>query len=440
MSTLFKQHIRHQIKRLEEILSEHSLDGLVLGAGTPFVYFRDDQEAPFHPNPYFTHWCPERSPHHFLHLRAGQKPKLVFYTPKDYWYEQPSVEGIDWVDEFEVIQTDNLEARWTLLGETKRHVFIGSEEKEAKEKGFVANADKVLAHLDWFRAEKTSYEIDCIEKANENAAIGHKAARKMFKKGANELEVHLAFLEAVQCSEYELPYPSIVGMNEKSATLHYQKKRTGVKKADVMLIDCGARVRGYASDITRTYVRKKTPRIFRNLLGTMDALQKSLCKQVRPGVSYFDLQVKTHRAIAEILLDAGVLKGCDVDLAFEKELTNVFYPHGLGHMLGIQVHDVGGFQKDHTGADDEQSPKFPKLRMRRALRVNEVVTVEPGLYFMPLRLEGLKGDDDLRKYVKWSLIDELVPLGGIRIEDNVVVTNSGYRNLTRPYLKSDYLV
>lgn len=436
---LFRQHIKTQQERITKILSECSLDGMVVSSGVPMTYFADDHDAPFKPTPHFNHWCPERSPYHLLHLRPGQKGRLIFYSPNDFWHEAPSLLQSEWADEFEIVRVEDHTTRWQILGSLKQHAFVGPESKLAEEKGFAVQPSNLMSQLDWYRSEKTDYEVYCLEEANELAAKGHRAVRNAFAKEATELEAHLAYLSAIPCREQDLPYSSIIGMDEKSAILHYQEKRNKLRKANVMLIDSGAMVGGYCSDITRTYVRQSAPNTFKNLVAGMEKLQLELCNMIKTGVSFKDLHKSSHLLIGKLLIDNDILRQCTPESAMSTGLTKVFFPHGLGHMLGIQVHDVGGLQSNEKGEHLPPSEEFPKLRFQRTLRQREVVTVEPGLYFIPMCLDTVR-HNGLRNHCNWSLIDELLPFGGIRIEDDVVVEDNESKNLTRAYLANDFLV
>jgi Xaa-Pro dipeptidase len=137
-----------------------------------------------------------------------------------------------------------------------------------------------------------------------------------------------------------------------------------------------------------------------------------------------------------VLRDAGVLQDIDAEAAVSTGLTAHFLPHGLGHLLGLQVHDVGGFHPAPGAAPVPAPPGHPSLRLTRELARDFVVTVEPGVYFIPSLLAKLQAGA-LARHVDWSLVDELRPCGGIRIEDNVLVTADGHRNLTREAFARD---
>ncbi|MCY3001995.1 MAG: Xaa-Pro dipeptidase [Planctomycetota bacterium] len=432
--SLYAEHVAARQRTTEAALAECGYDALVLSSGAPFTYFADDQEPPFHENGHFAHWVPLRGPHHVLVVRPGTKPRLVRVAPEDYWYEQAPLGSPFWADDFDLQEVGTTDAAWKLGLEGKRVAYIGDETARALAAGIAAvhhNPAALVARLDWERAYKSEYEVACMDEAETVAAWGHRAALSAFDHGASELEIHHAYLAAVRCTEAELPYPTIIGHDEKGAILHYTGKRSQ-RNGRVLLIDAGARHLGYCSDITRTWTRKECDSRFRALVKGMDALQLKLCERVVPGLPYPDLHAAAHVMIGNLLHELGVLKVAG-DEAFDEGLTSPFFPHGLGHFLGIQVHDVGGRQKDPTGGIVPPPPKSPFLRTTRKIEEHQVFTIEPGCYFieMLLRPHRTGGKADC---FDWKLIDELSEFGGVRIEDNVLVTASGHRNLTRPHI------
>jgi Xaa-Pro dipeptidase len=261
---------------------------------------------------------------------------------------------------------------------------------------------------------------------------GHRAAAEAFAAGASEFEIHLRYLAAAGQTSEELPYSSIVAQNTHAGLLHYQhydRDPPAIRRS--FLIDAGACFRGYAADVTRTYAVADAPdgTLFAALVAALDDAQRGLIATIRPGLDYLDLHVSAHRAIARILADHGIVT-CSHDAAFEAGITRSFLPHGLGHLLGLQTHDVGGLQADPAGTPRPPPPEYPALRLTRTIDVDQVFTIEPGLYFIPLLLDTLR-QSPASGLVDWSLVERLLPFGGIRIEDNVVVTADGVRNLTR---------
>ncbi len=184
---------------------------------------------------------------------------------------------------------------------------------------------------------------------------------------------------------------------------------------------------GYASDITRTYAKESGE--FADLIERFDELQQELVAQVKAGVEFAELHLKCHRRIAELLAETGIAKG-SADALIEAGVTAAFYPHGLGHLLGIQVHDVGGHQVDDTGTKVDPPSGHPYLRLTRKLEVDQVLTIEPGLYVIDMLLENLAGTQ-AEEMIDKERLDWLRPYGGIRIEDNVRVLADGCENLTR---------
>jgi len=435
LQDLYADHVRTRRERASAALSEAGFDAMLLDAGSPFRYWADDQDAPHHEAPHFAHWVPLEGPQHLLLVRPGEEPLLARVAPEDYWYEKAPLGAPFWLAQCDVREVPTRAAAWELVASDARGTaYVGDAPAEAEGRGFRAsqqNPAALVARLDWDRSYKTAYEVACLEEAERMAARGHVAARAAFEAGASELEIHHAYVQAVGCVDKELPYESIVGLDEKGAILHYTGKRAE-GGGEVLLIDAGARHLGYASDITRTWTRPGCEAGFRELVEGMDSLQQELCAAVRPGLPYPDLHARAHRAIGSLLCEAGVLRA-DVDQALELGLTRPFFPHGLGHFLGLQVHDVAGHQREPGGGRVEPPPEHPFLRTTRTIEQGQVFTVEPGLYFIEMLLRPHRAGDTARHF-DWERIERLAPCGGIRIEDNVLVTADGHRNLTRPLI------
>jgi len=290
------------------------------------------------------------------------------------------------------------------------------------------NRRTVLNILHYARARKTGYELECMRAASRRAVAGHRAAERAFRRGASEFDIHFDYCRAVGHTESELPYGNIVALNEHAAVLHYQhQSRQAPAEARSFLIDAGATVRGYAADVTRTYASGGGR--FADLIGLVNTMQLDIAGNVRAGVDYAELHLATHERIAGLLKELGLAAG-SVEALIREGVTSAFYPHGLGHFLGIQVHDVGGFMADDSGNVIERPPGHPFLRLTRTLEPDQVLTIEPGIYFIDQlldRLSGTPGD----KLIRRDAIDALRAYGGIRIEDNVRVLDEGAENLTR---------
>jgi Xaa-Pro dipeptidase len=259
------------------------------------------------------------------------------------------------------------------------------------------------------------------------------AVRRALAQRASERQLHATFLDAAGILESESPYTNIIAWDDRAAILHYQTKRTTPPAPGaVLLIDAGCTHYGYSSDVTRTYIRNGAHPAFKAALDQMETMQRRLVERTRPGQSYIELHDATHRDIAVILKEIGILQ-VSAGEAYERGLTRPFFPHGLGHHLGIQVHDVGGRQVTAGGERRDPPAHYPFLRTTRDLAAGHVVTIEPGLYFIPMLLEPFRSGRDAAAF-DWGLVDALVPYGGIRIEDDILVTDAGPEDLTRPLI------
>jgi Xaa-Pro dipeptidase len=290
-----------------------------------------------------------------------------------------------------------------------------------------------MAPLDWHRATKTEHEAARIAAAAEQSAAGHLAARAAFERGEPEIEIHRAYLRGCGRLERDMPYGTIVALDDKAAILHYQGKRgPGATRGDVLLLDAGAALEGWAADLTRTWTRPTADPVFRCLLAGLDLLQRDLVAMVTPGRRYPEIHFEAHRRVASLLAEAAILK-VSVEEAVERGLARAFMPHGVGHHLGLQVHDVGGHQAAPEGGAKPPPADHPWLRNTRTLEPGHVVTIEPGFYFIPMVLEPLRAGEHAAA-IDWALVDRLERCGGARIEDNVLCTADGPRDLSRRHL------
>jgi Xaa-Pro dipeptidase len=431
LDTEFAAHLEAVRARTDAALAAHRYDGLVIYSGRPRDHFLDDHAPPYKANPHFLWWAPlADAPDSFIHYVPGQRPRLVFHQPADYWHKPPALPTADWTRSFDVqvIRAPG-EARALLGTAGRRLAFIGEWQAEFDAWGFAgANAKPLLDHLHFHRAVKTPYEVACMRAASSLGARGHVAAERAWRAGASEFEVHQAYCAATGLREQELPYGNIIAFGPGAAVLHYQElqRRRDVPRRS-FLIDAGAQVRGYASDITRTYGDGDAQ--FGALVEAMDGAQRVLCDAIRAGTDYREVHLQAHWLIAGVLRRAGIVS-CSQETAVAEGVSSVFFPHGIGHLLGLQVHDVAGFARDVSGAEIPRPAGHPFLRLTRVLETGFVVTVEPGLYFIDLLLEQARGDARER-HIHWDAVERLKPFGGIRIEDDVLCTAGAPENLTR---------
>lgn len=431
MHEQFKQHIEILQARFDRALDASGFDALLLGSGHAPRRFLDDNYYPFRAHPPFVQWLPHLTQHpgSWLLLRPGQMPVLYLHCPDDFWHQTPQTPTGDWTRCFEIECFADRGWLSTAFSGLGRIAVIAAERPAFAADDWQQNPTGLMAQLDFGRAVKTDWELDCLRRANRTAALGHIAAEQLFCVGASEYRIHQGYLAATDHNERDLPYDNIVGLNEHAAVLHYQfQDRKTPAELRTLLLDAGAVHLGYAADITRTHAADKAS-AFAELIAALDSAQKSLLHSVTAGADFVELHLQMHEKLAQILSDSGLVNA-SVEAQLEQGITRTFFPHGLGHLLGLQVHDVGGWQQDAAGALRQPPEEHPFLRLTRKLEPGFVVTIEPGLYFIPTLLDNLR-QTPAGRAVDWNRVDALMPFGGIRIEDNVAVTADGNENFTR---------
>lgn len=428
---LYAAHLVELQRRTKAVLTRENLDALVIHSGQAKRQFLDDMDYPFKVNPLFKAWLPVvDNPHCWLIVDGVNKPKLVFYLPVDFWHKVPDAPTDFWAGFFDIQLIGKPTAVEKVLPYDKsRMAYLGEQVELAKALGFVElNPEGVLSYIHYHRAYKTEYEQACLREANKIAIQGHQAAEACFRAGGSEFDIQLAYLAAVQQGENEVPYGNIIALNENAAILHYTvlgRNKPAVPHS--FLIDAGASFHGYAADITRTYSKEQNE--FAELIKAMDKVQLQLVDTLKPGINYTEVHLKSHVLLANVLADFDFVQ-LGADAIVETGITRTFYPHGIGHHLGLQVHDVGGFMADERGTHVSSPAEHPFLRCTRLVEPNMVFTIEPGLYFIDSLLGDLK-QTELSKYINWHKVDAFRQFGGIRIEDNIIIHRDRNENLTR---------
>ena len=429
LADLFPQHIDTLQARTAEALQRGGFDHLVVPSGILHYQVFDDRDYPYAVNPQFKAWLPvTRAPGSWLVATPGQRPKLVFLQPHDYWHVVPAAPAGYWVGHFDivVIRTPE-EAAQHLPKDIARCAILG--EPQSAIGGYAPNNPQpVVAHLEYHRAFKTAYEIAMMREASRIAVRAHRAAERAFLAGSSEFGIHLAYCQAAGQDANDLPYGNIVCLNEHAAVLHYtDRDRTPPRPTRSFLIDAGASYGGYAADITRTYSANDDE--FAAMIRAVDAAQLQMCDAVRAGIDYRQIHLDAHLALATILKDFGVIT-VSPEAALQSGVSSAFFPHGIGHGIGLQVHDVAGFAASDAGGTIAKPEGHPYLRLTRTLAPGMAVTIEPGIYFIDMLLDELKAKG-LGDTVDWDRVAAFKPYGGIRIEDDVVCTDGAPINLTR---------
>ena len=425
----YKAHVAQLQQYWEKALEAEGYEAALIHAGSKLVSFLDDYEYPFRCNPQLLWWAPLLTQHDSaLLIRKGHKPKLFYYQPDDYWYLPPENPDSWWADEFEIISVRDIDA-WKQAGINTQTAYIGDAPSLAESVGAAQlNPQRLLNRIHLERTRKTPYEIACMSEAARLGAIAHTVAEQAFREGLSEYDIHQRYCMSIQLVDAELPYGNIVALNDHSAVLHYQAHEQQVPaQVRSFLIDAGATVQGYACDITRTYAAQTGE--FTEMIAAMDAMERRLCASVVKDLDYRDLHLRAHMDIAGILKDFDIIRRSPEE-AVETGLSAVFFPHGLGHFLGLQTHDVAGLIADADGTPIPRPDGHPFLRLTRKLEAGNVLTVEPGLYFIEPLLRKWREQGDVAA-INWDKVEMLAPYGGIRIEDDMVVTDGAPLNLTR---------
>ena len=429
LDQLYVQHLRTLMSRTDRALEAAGFDALVIYSGRPPTQFLDDQDYPYKVNPHFKAWVPiVDNPQCFAVYTPGSRLRVLFHQSNDFWHKPANLPEAPWAAAMDLTampDPSNAAAHWAKLG---RVAFIGPGECFPAAEQQSLNPPELLARLHYDRAVKTDYELECMRRANALGVRGHAAALAAFRRGASEYEAHMQYLAASAQREEETPYNNIVAYNEHAAVLHYQHlERRPPARLRSFLIDAGAQFRGYASDITRTYAA--APGLFADLLARLHGAQQRLCQEVVAGRDFREIHLTAHRILGDELQQIGLTK-LPGQSALELGVTSVFFPHGIGHLLGLQVHDVGGIMGDLEGGERQRPEGHPYLRLTRMLEPGVVVTIEPGIYFIDSLLAAAHADQR-RGHIDWSVVDALRPYGGIRIEDNVATTAAAPENMTR---------
>jgi Xaa-Pro dipeptidase len=434
LDRLYVAHVDDLGRRTAGVLAAQGWDAVAIHSGSLVkrsVF--DDQFWPLRACPSFLHWLPLVAPESVVVVRPGRVPLLLRPAAESFWERPAPPESSAFAGVFEVVS-------FRTPADARGHVpagrvaFVGEDPARASEWGIGADAacpPPLVSALEALRTTKTAYEAACIAEANRRARAGHEALRDAFGAGdASELDLHLLFLRETSQDDPETPYKNIVALGENAATLHhvaYGRHAPG-RAAESLLVDAGATCRGYASDVTRTWVKGAgaAASAFAHLVAGVEAMQQQLCGGLRVGRPYEELHDESHRLVAAILRATGVVQGSEEE-AVATGVTRAFFPHGLGHSLGLQTHDVGCGLRAPRGDN-------PFLRNTSDIAVGQALTIEPGIYFIDALLGPLRADASAARLVNWGLVDALAPLGGVRIEDDVLVLEQGIRNFTREEL------
>jgi Xaa-Pro aminopeptidase len=393
---------------------------VLVGSGEPvFVPGHQDQTYPF------------RAHAEYVWLTDREMPGSVLaYDPKEGWTDfVPAVTEAQRVWEgasgAEGVPTDKL-APWLRKRKGRPVAVLGARVKGVR--GDAALARRLREGLLAARRPKDEEEIRRMREAARATAAGFAKAVEIIRPGATEraLEIEIE-AEFFRNGAERTAYDTIVGSGPNSGVLHFMPTSRAARDGELVLIDAGAEVKGYACDVTRTYpVSGVFTAEQKDVFAVVDEARRNGIARCLPGAEWRDIHLGACLDIARGLAGMGILRGTAEGL-LEQDVQALFFPHGIGHMVGLGVRDAGGAL---PGRRKSRKPGIRNLRVDLPLEAGFVMTVEPGIYFIPALLRNEEKRKRHKDAVAWDRVDRMVGFGGIRLEDNVLVTAKGPEVLT----------
>jgi Xaa-Pro aminopeptidase len=289
-------------------------------------------------------------------------------------------------------------------------------------------ASELRFGLSRVRRPKDPLELERMRVAEHATSAGFAAVIPFLREGTSEREAKVELeAAAFRAGADAMAYDTIIGGGTNSAVLHFAPTSRQFCSGELVLIDAGAEHCGYASDITRTYpVGGQFSSEQQELHSLVRAAELAAIERCASGTEWRDVHLTAAQVIADGLVSCGILRG-QPDSVLESGAVSLFFPHGIGHLVGLGVRDAGGALAERQGGP----PPFPNLRIDLPLRPGMVVTVEPGIYFVPALLQDPEQRSRHHDEVVWDRVDRMRDFGGIRIEDNVLLTEDGREVMTR---------
>lgn len=440
--TKYSEHLKILRQETDEALATTGYNAVIFAAGPDSHCNFDDDHGPQTGAlaPHFARRVPASTGGHFLTKKQGDDSERLYYVlSKDDFWAKPVPPSKELQDNFSVhISKQSADAGKAALtdlrntGSSGKIAYIGPKVPGVDLSGVNVNPKKLLARLEWNGRFKNPYEVNCIIQAVRSATKGFRSAYDAFLDGGSEVDIHTAFLNGAQITEAGMAFPSIVSLDGDTNFLHRSGKNPNARNGERCLVDAGTTHRGYRSDITATWITDADAhKVYAQLLAGLKSIQQELCAMIKPGLEFTELHKTAHFKIAQLLIDAGIVKNCTLEEAVKKGFTSAFFPHGLGHLLGIQAHEKGGKHAAPNGKQLKPPSDYPIyswLRKLNPLVKDEAVTIEPGIYFFPPLLSPFKEGPDSPCF-NWNLIDQLD--GGMRLESDVLVLANGYRDVVQ---------
>ena len=330
----------------------------------------------------------------------------------------------------EVLTTDELNS---FFASHSTQTVLAIDKQVSDTTTFSTTSALDIAHLrtaiEECRVIKDAHEIALIRRANHISSLAHLDVFRAVATAKNERELEAIFVSrCMSLGARNQAYSSILASGTDAATLHYVRNNKAIEAGTLnLLIDAGGEYSCYAADITRTFpINGKFSRESESIYRLVLRMQMECYGMMRGGMLWEDVHAHAHRVAIDGLLKLGILYNGTPEEIFAARTSTVFFPHGLGHMLGLDTHDSGG-HADYSDPD----PMFRYLRIRGKVPAGAVVTNEPGIYFCRFMVApAMKEGSKHAKYIDKSVVEKYWAVGGVRIEDDVLITEEGYENLT----------
>lgn len=406
---------------------------LILIFSNSEVIRNSDVRHAFRQDSYFTYLAGVELPHYSLLINTKAKTCHLIIPDLDEHYQIWEGKQNTTADAFKkfkiksIYQKDFTDFLKKQLRSFKKLHILPHQKAQFKNLKVKVNTDSKAAkvQIDELRAIKSPLELKLMQISSDISSLAHKKAMQACKPGLTENQL-LAEMEKIFLLKHaeHAAYLPIVAAGSNGAILHYNDNNQKIKSSDLVLIDYGCEYHGYASDITRTFpangkFNQKQKQIYQIVLD----VQNACIKKIKPNVSLVDIHKLACRLTLEGLAKLGFFKTSDIDELLKNQVHRVFFPHGIGHLLGLDVHDVN--------PESLRQKSAKNLRSAIILKEGMVLTIEPGIYFIDFYFSNPSKAKAYNKWINWTKVKAYKSVGGIRIEDNIVVTKSGQKNLTK---------
>ncbi|EGV60460.1 Xaa-Pro dipeptidase [Yamadazyma tenuis] len=399
------------------------------------LYQYSDQAKPFRQNRYFFYLSGCDIPGAHVIYNCGSD-SLTLYLPEiDYddvmWSGMPlSIdEAYAKFDVDTVKYASELEKDVAALSSNQIFTTDINDSNKAFSHALTAGDPDLFYALDESRLIKDEYEIELMKHASKMTDNCHFAVMSALPIENNEGHIHAEFMYHAlrQGSKYQ-SYDPICCSGPNCSTLHYVKNDDEMAQKRSVLIDAGCEWSLYASDVTRCFpINGEWTKEHLEIYNIVLKMQKATMDMIKPGASWDECHLTAHKVMISEFLKLGIFKSeYTAEDIYDSKVSVRFFPHGLGHLLGMDTHDVGGYANYQ-----DENVLLQYLRLRRPLQKGMVITDEPGVYFSPFLLKDVLETPEKMKFIDKEVLDKYWYIGGVRIEDDLLITDDGFENFTK---------